>query len=218
MIKVKKWNFDAFAGNSFAKIEDEELKVFEQDISILSKKNKLDKLYFIKTGGTIDSVSKNEGLVADGDFTGKYLKILGEKYFNKLITKEINPKDSSLFNPIDWKKMLETIKGWELAECDTNFDWDVLPVFPSPFMDMNYYNSLFDKLLDKYSGAIILGYGAGNINIFNSQKTKNTIEYSQSFGNEFGASSFESQRSYSLIPLLEKVEQYNKSNPEDINS
>jgi len=215
LIKVKKWSFDAFSGNSFAKIEDEELKVFEKDISILSKENRLDKLYFIKTGGTIDSVSKEEGLVAEGDFTGKYLKKLGQEYFNKIIPKEINPKDSSLFNPIDWKEMLITIKSWKLAECDTNFDWNVLPIFSSPFMDHEYYASLFDKLIDIYSGAIVLGYGAGNINIFSSQKTPKTMEYSQSFGNEFGALSFDQQRSYSLIPFLENVEKYNKKNPKN---
>jgi len=215
LVKVKKWSFDAFNGKSFGKIENEELKVYEKNVSILSKKNKLDELYFIKTGGTIDSVLGKEGLVAEGDFTAKYLGELEKIYFSKLITKKINPKDSSLFNPIDWKEMLETIKEWALAECDTKFDWNILLVLPSPFLDGGYYNVLYEKIIEKYKGIIILGYGAGNINIFSSQKTNSTIKYSESFRNEFGASSFEKQRSYSVIPFLEKIEKYNSNNPED---
>ena len=215
LVKVKKWDFDAFTGNSFGKIDAEELKIIEEDVYILTKKNKLEKLYFIKTGGTIDSFHSEEGLIAEGDFTDKYLKALGEQYFNTFETKQINPKDSSLFNPLDWEEVLKTINNWNLAEYDSRFDWDILPILISPFLQEECYDILSEQVINKYSGVIILGYGAGNVNIFSSKKTTSTVEYGESFGREFGAAYYKKQKSYSLIPFLEKIEKYNKSNPEN---
>jgi len=213
--KVKKWSFDAFDGNSFAIIENEQLKTMEEDVFQVTIDNQLDKLYFVKTGGTIDSVRGKEGLEATGDFTDKYISELSREYFKDCETIRINPKDSSLFNPIDWTSTLKEIEKKGLASADVGFNWNILPLIINPFMQKDYYDSMVELIINKYPATIILGYGAGNVNIFGSYKTDNTSNYSKEFAVTYGADQFNKQINYSLVPLLERIEKYNKDYPDD---
>jgi L-asparaginase/Glu-tRNA(Gln) amidotransferase subunit D len=213
--KVKKWSVDAFYGNSFGQIEHEQLNIFEDDVYSLNIKNRLEKLYFVKMGGTIDAVQGKEGLEATGDFTDKYIRELGKVYFEEYETIRINPKDSSLFNPIDWVNSLLKIQETKLAAADVNFDWNILTLITNPLLTKDYYETMANLITEKYSGGVILGYGAGNVNIFGSNKTQSTKDYSYKFADEYGGSAFEKQSEYSLIPLFEKVEKYNTQYPED---
>ena len=219
LVKVKKWSVDAFFGNSFGKIETEELKINEADVYLVDRdkreRSKPDLIHFIKTGGTIDSSDSGSGLSADKNYTIEYLKELKAKYFKEFKTIEINPKDSSYFNPGDWVKMLTEIERTNLSEVDTNFDWNILPVLSSPFLTNDIYNMLAEQLIEKYAGAILLGYGAGNVNIIGSNKTDKTKDYSVNYSTKFGAEELEKQKEYSLISFLEKIDKYNKANDND---
>ncbi len=218
LVKVKKWSIDAFWGNSFGKIETEELKIDEDEVYQVAndKKSKISKLFFIKTGGTIDSKDSGSGLSSEGViYTYEYLKNLGEKYFDSFDEIKINPKDSSFMNPLDWTNMLAAIKNTGLSDADINFDWDILPILASPFISKEIYDLFADKIISKYSGALVLAYGAGNANIIGSEKLPSTKEYSIKYAKKFGASELEKQKQYSLISFFEKIEQYNKKNKDD---
>lgn len=218
LVKVKKWSIDAFFGNSFGKIETDELKIDERDVYQIAsdKKSTLTKLYFIKTGGTIDSKDTGSGLSSERvNYTYKYLKNLGKKYFDSFDAMEINPKDSSCMNPLDWNNMLTAIGNTRLSDADTNFDWNILPVLTSPFITQEIYDVLADKIINKYSGAIVLGYGAGNVNIIGSEKLTSTKKYLVEYAKKFGASQLEKQKQYSLISFFSKIEAYNKKNKDD---
>ncbi len=219
LVKVKKWSVDAFFGNSFGKIETEELKIDESDVYQVArdKESVLTKLFFIKTGGTIDSKDAGSGLSSEGvNYTREYLINLKKDYFNDFKEIEINPKDSSFMNPLDWTNMLNAIRNTVLSDADTNFDWNILPILTSPFLTKEIYDLMADKLIDeKYSGSIILGYGAGNVNVIGSEKLPSTKEYAIKYAKIFGASQLEEQKHYSLISLFEKIEDYNKKNRDD---
>lgn len=218
LVKVKKWSIDAFFGNSFGKIETEELKIDESDVYQVArdKESVLIKLFFIKTGGTIDSKDTGSGLSSeDVNYTREYLNNLKKKYFDDFSEIQINPKDSSFMNPLDWNNMLSAIRITGLSDADTNFDWDILPVLTSPFITKEIYDVLGDKLISKYSGAIVLGYGAGNVNIIGSEKLTSTKKYSIEYAKKFGASQLEKQKQYTLISFFEKIEEYNKKNKDN---
>lgn len=216
LVKVKKWSVDAFFGNSFGKIETEELKIEEDDVIKVApdKINKLKKLNFIKTGGTIDSKMTSSGLSSyDVNYTYEYLKNLKVEYFNEFDVEEINPKDSSFMNPFDWTKLLNSIKSTELSDADTNFDWNILPILCNPFLKEDYYEFFAKESMEKYSGTIVLGYGAGNVNVIGSNKTKPSFDYAESFSKKFGVSQLKEQQNYSLISFFEKIEEFNKNYP-----
>ena len=111
--------------------------------------------------------------------------------------------------------MLNEIKKTNLSEVDTNFDWDILPVLTSPFLTNIIYNLFAEQIIEKYEGAIILGYGAGNVNIIGSDKTKKTKDYSVSYAEKFSAEELEKQKEFSIISFFEKIEKYNKVNKND---
>ncbi|HDT11668.1 MAG TPA: hypothetical protein ENN58_02895 [bacterium] len=213
LVKVKKWSVDAFHGNSFGRIETEDLKIEEDEVYQVAedKRTVLEKLFFIKTGGTIDSVKSETGLSSyDVNYTIEYLKNLKTSYFKEFATIPINPKDSSYFNPRDWTKMLEAVKNTGLSDIDTRFDWNILTVILSPFQTNRLYDLFAEELIKHYSGVIILGYGAGNINIIGSDKSAQTTKYAEDFEANFGSSELSKQKEYSLVSFLEKIETYNK--------
>jgi L-asparaginase/Glu-tRNA(Gln) amidotransferase subunit D/CheY-like chemotaxis protein len=213
--KVKKWSLDAFTGETFAVIETETLKIFENGVNRITRENKLRQLHFIKTGGTIDSEKSETGLTATADFTTQYIESLEGKYFDEYLKYEINPKDSSLFTPFDWSLMLEKISETNLSEADIRFDWNILVTIINPFLKHGFYKDLLEMLINDYSGMVILGFGAGNANIFSSNKVNETKEYKENYCAKFGEQATRSQMDYSIIPFLEGLESYNTSNPED---
>jgi len=210
---------DAFCGSSFGRIETEDLKIEEDDVYQVAdnKKGLMDHLYFIKTGGTIDSTNTGSGLTADQNYTIAFLEDLSKKslYFNQFETIAINPKDSSLFNPDDWTMILEAIEKTQLSKIDTDFDWKIMCIITSPFQTKELYEFLAHEVIENYSGAVILGYGAGNVNIMGSYKTASTKAYTSQFSQTYGGSALNRQKRYSFIPLLQMLEDYNHEYPEN---
>ena len=175
----------------------------------------MQKLYFIKTGGTIDSQKSETGLAATADFTTQHIESLKLRYFEEYVKFQINPKDSSLFTPFDWSLLIDKIAQTKLAKSDNRFNWNILVTTINPFMKQRFYENLFNLLIENYSGLVILGFGAGNANIFGSNKIDETIKYKKIYESKFGSEATITQSDYSIIPFFEKLEAFNYSNPHD---
>ena len=220
LVKVKKWSVDAFYGNSFGRIQNEEIKIEEKDVYqvAVDKQASLEKLYFIKTGGTIDSFHTEGGLSSFiANYTERFLETLKENknYFRDFVPIETIPKDSSYFTPPDWIEMLTSIESTGLSDVDIQFDWKILPVIPSPFTTEEFYKIITREIINQYSGAILLGYGAGNFNVVGSEITAPMAEFSKNYTKKYGISTFHDHKRFSLVELFKEISKHNHKKPDD---
>lgn len=171
--KIKKWHPEAFVGEEIAKIEWDEFQYLDKRLHKLKKPCKLDRLYVIRTGGTIDMRKdpNRDVYIPGGDKVVSYIEQSQElaKYFKELSTETLEPlRDSSNLVPEDWLQLCKKVaeicnaEGYNSAFADTNFDLNVKPIYLNPFCTKGDYLSFLRK---KSSGFIIVGYGAGNVNI-----------------------------------------------------
>lgn len=163
LTKFRKWDVDAFEGRLAAKVTHEGLKILRNDWKLIPYEDqKLEKLHFIKTGGTIESKrSKGKGLSPKGDFVYEYIKVNLKEHFEKILRYKVFSLDSSDLSFEDWKKIAKKIEDLGLAKCDSRFDKEVKPIFVNPLFTSKEYEKLFDMC---GNGSILLGYGAGNAN------------------------------------------------------
>lgn len=171
--KINKWEPDAFYGNELA-IRNSVDYIYAAKI-IREKRDRIDKLYILRTGGTIESeLSKaafdvlhptDENLVG-GFLSDKYSRFAPNRIDVKSDKKLEITKDSSDIVPSDWKKFSESVahiceeQGYTTyAEC--KFNESVRIVNCAPFLTTADYARLFEDC----EGIIIAGYGGGNINI-----------------------------------------------------
>ncbi len=163
LTKFRKWDVEAFEGRLAAKVTHEGLKVLRKDwVLIPYEEQKLEKLYLLKTGGTIESrKSKKGGLAPEGDFVFEYIKSDLKDYFKSIVRYELFFLDSSDMSFEEWEAISRRIEKLGLCECDSNFDKGIKPIFVNPLFSSNDYEKIF-SLCGK--GSILLGYGAGNAN------------------------------------------------------
>lgn len=163
LTKFRKWDVDAFEGRLAAKVTHQGLKILRNDwVLIPYEDQKLEKLHFIKTGGTIESTkSRGKGLSPKGDFVYEYIKVNLKEHFKKILKYKVFSLDSSDLSFEEWERIAKKIEELGLAKCDSQFDKEVKPIFVNPFFTSKEYEKLFDMCGD---GAILLGYGAGNAN------------------------------------------------------
>ncbi|MEO0183413.1 MAG: asparaginase domain-containing protein [candidate division WOR-3 bacterium] len=190
LIKVRKWDFDAFCGKIIGRVIWEDIKVYGEEgktipVSVHPEPH-LERLYLLRTGGTIESEKDpvTGTLRATGDFVGAYLNTTLAKDFVKGDILNCYPslkKDSSYLTLEHWKQVCNWVceietKEREISEkekkneeeskkgvyCDFNFDCNVKVVITNPFFTTDDYKQLFNNA---GKGIILLGYGAGNANI-----------------------------------------------------
>ena len=172
--KHDKWDPNAFVGNIIGQ-RDSNRFIHVQKLK--RQQQGLDRLYIIRTGGTIEA-GLEEG--ADGSET---LSNRGPKpdLVHTYIHKEYHQKkgvlgdvedvpfphqDSSDLTLEDWRKIAQLItecsakEGYK-TEADDRFEPDVRLVMCSPFLRTEDYA----RLMEGAAGVVLLGYGAGNINI-----------------------------------------------------
>jgi L-asparaginase/Glu-tRNA(Gln) amidotransferase subunit D len=170
--KICKSNVDGFEGNIImsSKWWDDEIITKNSMISYIDQK--LDTLYLIRTGGTIESEADPDtgALVATGDFVLTYITSTLQKEF---VNGDVLPegkslkKDSSCLTMEHWfnvGKLVENICTKENLPCELDFNFapDVYPLFLNPF----YKSKDYEKMIDMGAeGFVVLGYGAGNGNI-----------------------------------------------------
>ncbi len=168
--KKNKWNENAFEGEILTNIVWDKPVVNED--KFISKDNKLEKIYLIRTGGTIESKRDPEtgALVPLGDFVATYLhSTLQKDFFGELLNcYESFKLDSSYMTLKKWfeignyiREIIKKEFGEGHGEIDQNFSENVKPVFLNPFLKKEDYEYIFENA----EGVIILGYGAGNANI-----------------------------------------------------
>jgi L-asparaginase/Glu-tRNA(Gln) amidotransferase subunit D len=166
--KKHKWEPDAFIGEEIARISWDELKAMGSDMRYKRFVKPLDRLYLIRTGGTIESVRFEEGgLVAGADLVEGFLKQDNQKkYFHELFKSSVVEKDSSDMAFDDWVKVAQRIK--EISRdngCDTYFDekfeQGVKVIQINPFFTKKDYLKFMDCC---EKGLVVAGYGAGNVN------------------------------------------------------
>ena len=188
--KARKWDVNAYEGKKLATSLWWDVEM-ETEVKFVPYKDQLlDRLYLIRTGGTIESERdpKTGALRPTGDFVQAYLSsTLQKEFFSELLTpyKSLH-KDSSCLTIDDWIQVANWIKDIhdnENLSCkvDLNFDWGVKPILMNPVYNRDDYKRYFENI---EKGAVILGYGAGNANI--------------------------EENNYSIIPSLRKAIESNK--------
>ena len=172
-----KWEPDAFIGEEVARISWDELKSLGKDIRYRRFVKPLDKLYLIRTGGTIESVRYEEGgLVPGADLVERFLlQDNQKKYFHELYKFSVVAKDSSDMAFEDWVKL-----GSKIAEIckdnghntyyDGHFEEGVKIIQTNPFFSKKDYMQLLGCCK---KGIVIAGYGAGNVQ--SQELEKNSI-------------------------------------------
>jgi len=172
--KHDKWDPDAFVGHVIAERDSNR---FIQLQKMHVQRKTIERLFLIRTGGTIEA---NLTTAADGmehlahqgekpDVAAVY--ILNEFKTKKGIVDDVKDVpfphlDSSDLTPVEWKAIAEEIarcctEEKYTAKADTRFDDDVRVVMCNPFLKTADY----DRLMEGAAGVVLLGYGAGNVNI-----------------------------------------------------
>lgn len=163
--KIRKWSPEAFIGDDFAKITLDEI-VIRGNSYPLSCDRKLDKLFLIRTGGTIESEPNAEGLLTPtANLVPAFLSYRFTNFFKEFVPISLMAVDSSDLTLDDWKKIAKTIA--EEAQsvgyttfCDHQFNENIALVSCSPLMTENDYATLFEKA----DGVILSTYGSGTVN------------------------------------------------------
>lgn len=165
--KINRWDNNAFTGDLVARMEWEEIKFHDKTISI-SKQERLEKLYLITTGGTIESSFNEEGVLVPGkNVLMGFIAQRFSSFFKELSQQPVFAIDSSDLNFDRMKqiamKVEECIKdtGNYEAYADLNFSNKIKIIYTDPFKTTEQY-------FTEAAGAeaiIIAGYGGGNISI-----------------------------------------------------
>ena len=163
--KIDKWSPDAFSGEELAKISTDEI-IIQGRAYPLNLTRKLDKFYLLRTGGTIESESNEEGiLLPTANIVSEFIEEKFNNFYEEFIPKSIMSVDSSDMILNAWLKI-----GKEIAErcqengyttfCDDKFNPKIAVINVSPLMTEEDYKTQFKKA----DGIILNAYGSGTIN------------------------------------------------------
>jgi len=129
--KIDKWSPDAFSGEELAKISLDEIIIKGRSYP-LNLNRTLDKLYHIRTGGTIDSVQTEDGLlIPTGNLVSNFISQRFNEFYNEFISISLMSVDSSDMIMDSWKKISHKIaeecqKAGYTTFCDDNFNSNIL--------------------------------------------------------------------------------------------
>jgi L-asparaginase/Glu-tRNA(Gln) amidotransferase subunit D len=163
--KIDKWSPDAFRGEELVRIALDEIIVRGRAFP-LNLQRKLDKLFLLRTGGTIESEKDENGVLKPtANLITTFIEERLEHLYDEFISISLMQKDSSdlIFN--SWKKIANTIaeecsKVGFTTYVDDKFNTNIAIVSLSPFLSEEDYFRLF-----KYVDAVIVtAYGSGTVN------------------------------------------------------
>jgi len=163
--KVDKWSPDAFRGEELARISIDEI-IIRGRAYPLNLNRKLDKLYLIRTGGTIESEKNQEGmLVPTSNLISNYITNRLHQYFEVFESLSLMAVDSSDLVLDSWLSICRKIaeicrKTGFTTFIDDNFNPNVKVIATSPLMREEEYVKQFDEA----DGIILTAYGSGTIN------------------------------------------------------
>ncbi|MHA1125259.1 MAG: asparaginase domain-containing protein [Candidatus Heimdallarchaeota archaeon] len=163
--KVDKWSPDAFRGEELARINIDEI-IIRGRAYPLNLNRKLDKLYLIRTGGTIESEKNKEGLlVPTSNLISNYITNRLDQYFVDFESISLMAVDSSDLVLDSWlsicRKIADVCKSTGYTTyIDEKFNPNVKVIATSPLMKEEEYVTLFEEA----EGIILTAYGSGTIN------------------------------------------------------
>jgi L-asparaginase/Glu-tRNA(Gln) amidotransferase subunit D len=163
--KIDKWSPDAFSGEELARISLDEIVIRGRSYP-MNLERKLDKLYLIRTGGTIDSELGEDGtLTPTGNLVAEFIKERFANQYEILESISLMAVDSSDMVFKSWLKIAKRIAK-ECSEsgfttyCDTKFNTKIEIISTSPLTPSEFYLRAFQE-----ADAIILNaFGSGTIN------------------------------------------------------
>jgi len=163
--KFDKWSPDAFKGEELARITLDEIIIHGRAYPMILNR-KLDKLYLIRTGGTIDSEFSDDGvLVPRGNLVVDFIKQRFTDFYKEFEPISVMAVDSSemvLKSWIDISKCIaqECNNAGYTTFCDDKFNSNIQIVATSPMMREEEYYEIFTRA----DGIILNAYGSGTIN------------------------------------------------------
>ncbi len=163
--KYDKWSPDAFSGEELATISLDEI-IIRGRAYPLNLNRKLDKLYLIRTGGTIDAESNEDGLLLPtGNLISSYITQRFQSFYSEFLPISLMAKDSSDLILDSWiaisKKIAEECqKSGYTTFCDLSINTNVQIVSTSPYMSESDYDTAFKNA----DGIILTAYGSGTVN------------------------------------------------------
>ena len=171
--KIDKWDPMAFDGKVVIHKNSNQM-IYDQGIT-LKEKSRIDKLYIVKTGGTIEQ-SMDQGVLKPDkkkDAVTRFIKgRFGEEkngkgiYIEEIESYSLMAEDSSNMILDYWQKVADFIaqKAGEnnyYAYRDEGIEENVSVIFSTP---LNTWKE-FEVLAEQKKGIVFVGYGGGNINI-----------------------------------------------------
>lgn len=163
--KIDKWSPDAFRGEELARISSDEIFIRGRAYP-LNLNRKLDKLFLIRTGGTIESEHNEDGvLTPTANLISDYITQKFAGFFHEFESISLMSKDSSDLILDSWFQICKRIaKECQNAGfttfCDTKFNQKIIVVNTTPMMTEEEYRKRFASA----DGIILNAYGSGTIN------------------------------------------------------
>ncbi|RLI67899.1 MAG: hypothetical protein DRP02_12495 [Candidatus Gerdarchaeota archaeon] len=163
--KYDKWSPDAFRGEELAEISLDEIKIHGRSYP-LNPNRRLDRLYLIRTGGTIESEYTTDGVLRPkSNLLTEFIEQRFHETYKEFKSIPLLAVDSSEMIFEYWKKIAKSIakesrENGYTTFCDEAFDTRVQIVSCSPFMTEDDYKKAFSQA----SGIILNAYGSGTIN------------------------------------------------------
>ncbi|NHJ40857.1 MAG: hypothetical protein FK731_12575, partial [Asgard group archaeon] len=163
--KIDKWSPDAFSGEELARISLDEI-IIRGRAYPMNLDRKLDKLYLIRTGGTIDSELSDEGiLLPTGNLVAEFIQERFAKQYDRLESISLMALDSSDMIFESWEQIANQIaseckKEGFTTYCDLKFDSNIQIIATSPLTTAEFYQQAFRTS----NGIILNAFGSGTIN------------------------------------------------------
>ncbi|MFW9924452.1 MAG: asparaginase domain-containing protein [Candidatus Thorarchaeota archaeon] len=163
--KVDKWSPNAFTGEELATISLDELIIRGRSYP-LNLNRKLDKLYLIRTGGTIESEQNEDGILTPtANLISSYISQRFTHFYDEFESIQLMSSDSSDLHLDSWKKIClkiteECQKTGYTTYTDEQFNSNVIVIDTTPFLKEDDYRTLFRNA----DGVILNAYGSGTIN------------------------------------------------------
>lgn len=173
IVKINKWDSDAFYGYPDCKIEFEEIADQSREFQMIKKNYRLNKLFVFRTGGTIESMETSSGYSPKGgaDFVISMISDHLNQYYYEVEDHSVFQEDSSNLTFTHWAFLANQIRE-KVGSCDVDSSFDEIGIkvlYLAPWMTQKDYLPYFRR---DAKAVVLLGYGGGNGNCISKESYK----------------------------------------------
>lgn len=169
LYKVDRWDNKAFSGDRLGTLQWDDVQMASGSSAGTTEERRLDRLFVVTTGGTIESGYNSEGVLSpQQNKLSAYISSRFQGQNTEVVFKQACTIDSSDLTFDRIRSIIDKVSECfadsghsEDASVDLSFDGDVRIIFTDPFKKREQY----EQEMEGASAVIIAGYGAGNINI-----------------------------------------------------